>query len=116
MSVLALLLSIASAHAIAAQDRPAPAAAALPRAARPVTRVRIAPQPPALEAIVTEGDCTPDMRCADPDARYRLTTTDAPLIDNKQRALRMGQRECGVTGMPVCPSNTRPVLSTTLGD
>ncbi len=41
--------------------------------------------------------------------RYRLDD-DTPEFDRKADGLRQGTPRCGLMGMPVCPSNGRPIL------
>ena len=41
--------------------------------------------------------------------RYRLDD-DTPQFDRKADGLRQGTPRCGLMGMPVCPSNGRPIL------
>lgn len=41
--------------------------------------------------------------------RYRLDD-DTPEFDHKADGLRQGTPRCGLMGMPVCPSNGRPIL------
>lgn len=51
-------------------------------------------------------------RCArpDPNDRYRVAETD-DRIDFKTRIVERGTfRNCGVTGMPVCPTKGMPIL------
>lgn len=46
----------------------------------------------------------------DPNAKYRVAGTDE-RIDFKTRVVERGAAaECGVTGMPVCPSKGMPIL------
>lgn len=42
--------------------------------------------------------------------RYRLDD-DTPEFDHKADGLRQGTPRCGLMGMPVCPSNGRPILT-----
>ncbi|KQM26662.1 MULTISPECIES: hypothetical protein [unclassified Sphingomonas] len=42
--------------------------------------------------------------------RYRLDD-DTPVFDRKADGLRQGTPRCGLMGMPVCPSNGRPILT-----
>jgi hypothetical protein len=53
-------------------------------------------------------------RCARPDsnAKYRLGDTPDESVDAKARALQGPFRNCGVTGMPVCPSNGQKIIDT----
>jgi hypothetical protein len=47
----------------------------------------------------------------DRNAKYRITTTD-DRIDFKTRVVERGAfANCGVTGMPVCPSKGMPILT-----
>ncbi|KQM65415.1 MULTISPECIES: hypothetical protein [unclassified Sphingomonas] len=43
--------------------------------------------------------------------RYRLDDDDTPAFDHKADGLRQGTPRCGLMGMPVCPSNGRPILT-----
>ncbi len=42
--------------------------------------------------------------------RYRLDD-DTPVFDRKADGLQQGTPRCGLMGMPVCPSNGRPILT-----
>ncbi len=47
----------------------------------------------------------------DPNRRYRVTDDRDHQIDFKTRIVERGTfKNCGVTGMPVCPSNGMPIL------
>lgn len=43
--------------------------------------------------------------------RYRLGEDDTPAFDHKADGLQQGTPRCGLMGMPVCPSNGRPILT-----
>ena len=51
-------------------------------------------------------------RCAKPDRndQYRLAYSPTEIVDVKARALKGPFQNCGVTGMPVCPSKGMPIL------
>lgn len=55
--------------------------------------------------------------CATPaGARYRLPLPDNAVVDHKKEAVASSGLPCGTTGAPVCPSNGRQIVRTTLDD
>ena len=55
---------------------------------------------------------TPVSGCGrDPNAKYRVADSQE-VVDPKARAMKGPFANCGVTGMPVCPSKGRAILTT----
>jgi hypothetical protein len=85
-----------------------------------ISHVRLTRRPAATRSVAARMHLMPDCRLArncaiSPDEDDRLLPQNTTLADPKQEALR-GPSNCGVVGMPVCPSHGRQMFRTTLGD
>lgn len=99
--MILLSLALLAAPALAPEPQRYRARARHARIAR-VTRI---PRPRPLLATCLTKNCR-----VDPNAKYRVADTD-DSIDFKTRVVERGAfANCGVTGMPVCPSKGMPVL------
>lgn len=94
MFVLALALLAAPAALPAAEPQRTHAKRSARRARTRVRTVRLTPLPR-----------------ADRNAKYRVSESDDAGIDFKTRIVTRGAfQNCGVTGMPVCPSKGMPII------
>lgn len=110
MFILALALAAAPVALPVAEPQRAHHQRAKRRTAKR-SRARIARVTPLLPRCATGSVLT---RCAKPDrnAQYRLGYVPTDQVDMKGRALKGPFQNCGVTGMPVCPSKGQPLVTT----
>jgi|GEM_PF-2784639 len=111
-----MLILVLALHAAAITAPPVDLQRAHPKrsVARPVRRKRVR----TVRATPVLPPCranSPLSRCAkrDRNDQYRLGYAPTEVIDEKGRALKGPFRNCGVTGMPVCPSKGQQILRTT---
>jgi hypothetical protein len=78
-----------------------------------VRRVRL---PVAARPMNLPADCGVGARCeSDPATAFRILPDATVPVEGKQMVLR-GPSNCGVTGMPVCPSKGREMVRANLGN
>ncbi|MES2443657.1 MAG: hypothetical protein V4574_12570 [Pseudomonadota bacterium] len=70
--------------------------------------LRVKPVLPACRAGSVLSRCAP----RDRNAQYRLGYVPDETVDFKARALNGPFKNCGVTGMPVCPSKGQTLVET----
>jgi hypothetical protein len=105
-----MLLIALALHSATMAGKMRAAAVARPRVVR-ATLKRSARPHPALSPLISACDIERDCGTRQARSQFRLTGTQAPLVDRKLEMVRAAQGpSCNRTGMPVCPGSGRRLL------